>query len=461
MIKLYNTLTRTKETFNPIKSGVVSIYSCGPTVYARQHIGNMRSVIFSDILKRALRYNQYKINDVINITDVGHLATDEGDGEDKLAKAAEKEGKNPYEIAKHYEDLYVKDMKELNVIMPKYLPRATEHINEQIDFIKELEEAGLTYKTSDGVYFDTLKFKDYGKLSGQNLDDKKAGARVEIKTEKKNTSDFALWKFLVDEHKNHAMKWDSPWGVGFPGWHIECSAMSLKYLGNEFDIHVGGVDHIPIHHENEIAQNTGSGLIKKINFWIHHEHLLLDNGKMSKSLGNVITLDTLKEKGVSPIAFRYWLLTANYKTAINFTWDAVGGAKIALDKLYDHTIKFGKKTGNISKKYKSKFTEYINDNLDTPKAIALMWKLIKDDTVSPANKYATILDFDKVFGLNIAKQKIEETPSSVKKLLEAREEFRKKKEWDEADKIRKKINKLGYEIEDNDIGVQIHKTVSH
>ncbi len=457
MIKLYNTLTKTKEDFKPIKTGIVSIYSCGPTVYARQHIGNMRAAIFTDILKRVFRYNKYEVNDVSNITDVGHLATDEGDGEDKLIKASKKENKDPYEIARYYEDLYVKDLKDLNVIMPKHMPRATEHIDEQIDFIKKLEDAGLTYKTSDGVYFDTSKFKDYGKLSGQNLNDKKAGARVEIRTEKKNPSDFALWKFLVGEHENHIMEWDSPWGVGFPGWHIECSAMSHKYLGDEFDIHTGGIDHIPIHHENEIAQNTGSNLIKKINFWVHNEHLLLENGKMAKSAGSFLTLDDLKEKGISPIAFRYWLLTANYKTSVNFTWDAVTGAQVALNKLYDNVIKLGKDIGEINNEYKDKFVEYVDDNLDTPKALALTWDLMKDTSISNEDKYATVLDFDKIFGLDFEKQSEEELPTNIKKMIDEREDARNEKNWDKADEIRERVNKLGYEIEDKDTGIIVRK----
>jgi len=455
MIRLYNTLTKTKEEVIPIKKGSISIYSCGPTVYSRQHIGNMRAAIFVDTLKRVLRYNGYEINDVINITDVGHLASDEGEGEDKIAKAAKKEGKNPYEIAKMYEELYIKDLKELNVIMPKYLPRATDHIDEQINFIKELEVKGLTYKTSDGIYFNTSKFENYGSLSGQSIEDKKAGARIEIRTEKKNPSDFALWKFLVDEHVDHAMQWDSPWGVGFPGWHIECSAMSYKYLGNEFDIHTGGIEHIPIHHENEIAQNSGSELVE-VNFWVHNEHLLMENSKMSKSLGNIVVLDDLKEKGVSPIAFRYWLLMANYKTSINFTWDAVKGAQIALEKLYSSYVRLPD-GGNVNEIYLKKFKEFVNDNLDTPKALALLWELIKDESISPQDKKETILDFDKVFGFGLAKQKLEEIPDDIKKMSEEREDARKKEDWRKADEIRKEVNKLGYDINDTDVGSQISK----
>jgi len=458
MLKLYNTLTRQKENFVPIRKGVVSIYSCGPTVYSRQHIGNMRAAIFVDILKRVLRYDGYEINDVINITDVGHLASDEGEGEDKVAKAAKIEGKGPYEIAKMYEYLYAEDLKELNVILPKYMPRATEHIDEQIDFIKELESNSLTYKTSDGIYFDTSKFENYGSLSRQSIEEKKAGARVEIKTEKKNVGDFALWKFLVGEHADHVMRWDSPWGAGFPGWHIECSAMSHKYLGDEFDIHTGGIEHIPIHHENEIAQNLGSELIKKVNFWVHNEHLLLDNGKMSKSLGNVVTLDDLRDKNIPPIAFRYWLLTANYKTSVNFTWDAVKGARVALEKLYSSYINLpNDEKGNANKEYSEKFKGFINDNLDTPKAVALLWELIKDEKVPDEDKKKTILDFDKVFGLKISEQKIKEIPDDIKKMSREREEARKKEDWKRADEIRGEINKLGYEIEDSDTGALVHK----
>jgi len=460
MLKLYNSLSRELEDFTPPKHGPVKVYSCGPTVYSRQHIGNMRAAIFVDILKRTLRYVGFEVKDVMNITDVGHLATDEGEGEDKMQKAAEKEGKDPFEVARIYERIYVEDLQKLNIDLPKHMPRATEHIQSQIDFIKVLEEKGFTYTTSDGVYFDTSKFADYGKLSGQSLEDKKAGARVEIRSEKKNGADFALWKFIVGEHANHAMAWNSPWGKGFPGWHIECSAMGEKYLGKVIDIHTGGIEHIPVHHENEIAQNTCSGKINEVRFWMHNEHLLLDGGKMSKSIGNVVTLDDITERGFNPLAFRYLMLTAHYRSTINFTWEALEGAGVALEKLESHVSEYlevGVPNGVSVAHYSELFTEFVSDDLDTPKAVALLWKLIKDGSVSDADKKATVLDFDRVLGLGLENLKIEAIPANVTSIVEEREKAREAQNWAESDRLRDEITKLGYEVSDTDEGAKVKK----
>ncbi|MDZ4284321.1 MAG: cysteine--tRNA ligase, partial [Patescibacteria group bacterium] len=336
-LRFYNTLSRAKEEFAPAGSTTARVYSCGPTVYSRQHIGNMRAAVFVDVLKRALRYDGYDVEDVVNITDVGHLASDEDEGEDKVARAARESGTDPADVARHFEELYWDDLKRLNIVPPQYRPRATEHIREQVDFIRALEARGLTYATDDGVYFDTEKLPRYGELSRQPLEGKEAGARVAVRGGKHNPRDFALWKFLVGEHAAHAMRWESPWGAGFPGWHIECSAMGRRYLGETIDIHTGGIEHIPIHHENEIAQNEGSGLLT-VRFWVHNEHLLLEGGKMSKSLGNILSLDDLAARGVSPLSFRYWLLTAHYRSPVNFTWAAVTGAQHALSRLSQYAV---------------------------------------------------------------------------------------------------------------------------
>ena len=458
MLELYNTLSRSKEEFTPKDGKTANVYSCGPTVYSRQHIGNMRAAIFADILKRVLRYDNFEVKDVTNITDVGHLAGDEDEGEDKMQKAARAEGKNPFEIARHYEEIYKSDLEKLNIIPSEFMPRATEHIDEQIDFIRTLEEKGFTYNTTDGVYFNTSKFANYGKLSGQSLKDKKAGARIEVRSEKKNPTDFALWKFIVGEHENHAMAWDAPWGKGFPGWHIECSVMSKKYLGSVVDIHTGGIEHIPVHHENEIAQNTCSGEIDEVRFWVHNEHLLFDGGKMAKSLGNVVNLDDIIERNISPIAFRYLMLTAHYRSTINFTWEALEGAAQTLEKLETHLeTGFPNEAGELAPHYRELFAEFVSDDLDTPKALALLWKLIKDDAVSPADKKATILDFDRVFGLGLADIKIEPIPKEISNIVEEREKVREAQNWDESDRLRDEIASLGYVVSDTDDGPKVKK----
>lgn len=471
----YNTLTRRKELFIPLHDNVVGMYSCGPTVYSRQHIGNMRAAVFVDVLKRALRFNGYKVNDVINITDVGHLVSDEDQGEDKMQKAAREQKKDPYKIAREWEEAYVADLEALNIILPQHLPRATEHIGEQLSFIKALEENGYTYITSDGVYFDTHKLPDYGKLSRQRLEDKEAGARIVVDDEKRNPTDFALWKFLTKENKDHVMQWDSPWGVGFPGWHLECSAMSHKYLGSSFDIHTGGVEHIPVHHENEIAQNEGSGLISTIPFWIHNEHLLVDGGKMAKSVGNVLNLDDLRERGISPLSFRYLMLEAHYRSPINFTWESVEGAQQALMRLVAHPALAEDASEpsdgqGVDSHYEERFVEHINDDLNTPQALALAWEMLKNEKLSRATKRATLLDFDKVFGLGFIERAEElkflageqeiardELPNDIADLVRKREEARAKKDWGVADSLREELKKRGYALRDSEKGTLLYK----
>jgi len=470
-IKLYNTLTKEKEEFIPIKKGSVGIYSCGPTVYNHPHIGNIRSYVFADILSRALKYSEYNVKHVINITDVGHLTSDEDEGEDKLELSARREGKTAQEIAEFYTNEFFENLDALNIDRSKIdFPKATDHIKEQIELIKKLEEKDFTYVTTDGVYFNTAKIKDYGKLAGLDASKLKDGARIEINPEKKNLTDFALWKFPIPGEKRQ-QEWESPWGVGFPGWHIECSAMSMKYLGEHFDIHTGGIDHIPVHHTNEIAQSEGATGKPFVNYWMHNGFVNVDGGKMAKSAGNFITLAALKERGFPSLAYRYWLLTADYKKPINFTWEALDGAKIALNKLYDKFAsltpnkksfikKVFQKKGHANEEYLGKFKEYMNDDLNTPRALALMWDMLKDTSVSPIDKKETLLEFDKVFGLDLESAAAAEKatiPPNILEIAKRRDDARKSKDWQEADKIRKQIEELGYGVKDVDEGVEIYK----
>jgi len=459
-IKLYNTLTRKKEVFKPINKRKIGMYNCGPTVYDFAHIGNLRSYVFADSLRRMFEYNGFDVTQVINITDVGHLASNEDDGADKLEESAKRAGKTAEEIAEFYTKAFFNDLLALNIdIKDIIFPKATEHITPQIKLIETLENKGFTYKTSDGIYFDTSKLSDYGKLAQLDISGLKEGARVKADPEKKNVTDFALWKFSPKtgpEQAPRQQEWKSPWGVGFPGWHLECSAMSMKYLGEHFDIHTGGIDHIPVHHTNEVAQSKVATDKQFVNYWLHNNFVNVDNEKMSKSLGNIITLKNIKDKGFSETSYRYWLLTAHYQTLVNFTWEALAGAQTALDKLYDRIIEYGA-VGKINKDYQARFNKYINDNLDTPKAIALLWELIKDEEVSDADKKVTVLDFDKVLGLGFSEVSPEEIPEEILKLARVREKARVVKDWKKSDEIRDEIKRLGYEIEDKADGFKISK----
>ena len=433
------------------------MYNCGPTVYDYTHIGNLRSYVFADILRRMLEYNGYKVTQVINITDVGHLTSDEDTGEDKLEESARRAHKSAQEIAEFYTESFFRDLAVLGIDIRNIIfPKATDHIKEQIELIKKLEEKGFTYQTSDGVYFDTSKLSDYGKLAQLDVEGLKAGARVEPTGEKKNITDFALWKFSKSGEKRQ-QEWESPWGVGFPGWHLECSAMSMKYLGEYFDVHTGGIDHVPVHHTNEIAQSESATGKPFVNYWMHNEFINIDGEKMSKSLGNIITLKNIEEKGFFPLAYRYWILTAHYRTLVNFTWEALGGAQTALDKLYDHFLEYGDKLGEVNKEYKIKFIKYVNDDLDTPKAIALLWGLVKDGNISDSDKKSTMLDFDKVLGLGFAGVKPEVIPEDILKLVKEREEARKAKNWEKSDMLRDIIRKKRFEVLDTDNGPKVKK----
>lgn len=460
MLKLYNTLTRKKEEFVPLKKGTVKMYSCGPTVYNYAHIGNMRAYIFMDTLRKVLKYNGYKVKHVMNITDVGHLVSDADEGEDKMAKTARIENRSVYEIAKEYTDAFMKDIKALNIDTPEHIAKATEHIREMEIYVNDIVKNGYAYETSKGVYFDTSKLPNYGKmLSNSNIDDLKAGARVEVDTEKRNPQDFALW---IKAPKEHIMKWNSKWGLCYPGWHIECSAMSRKYLGDKFDIHTGGVDHIPIHHENEIAQSIGATGHNLANYWMHVEFLLIDGGKMSKSLGNVYTLNDLKAKGIDALSYRYFTYSSHYRNKLNFTWDAIKSAKNSLNKLRDmialHKGVNKKIDKNIISKYEEQFLDAINDDMNMPVAISIVWEIAKEKEKSN-DFYELIKKFDSVLSLDLDKNDKEDIniPEDIKLILNERKDARKNKNFAKSDELRDKLKELGYIVKDTKDGQIIEK----
>lgn len=458
-IKLYNTKSKHSEQFEPIQEGNVGIYSCGPTVYHYAHIGNLRSYVFADILRRTFVHAGYKVNHVINITDVGHLVGDGDDGQDKLEKGAEREGKNVWEIAKMYTDAFMEDVTKLHIPLEAYtFPRATDHIREQIGLISALEIEGYTYRITDGIYFDTSKYKEYADFAHLDIEGLKSGARVEENTEKRNITDFALWKFSPVNEKRQ-MEWDSPWGKGFPGWHIECSAMSMKYLGETFDIHTGGIDHIPVHHTNEIAQSECATGKKYVNYWMHVNFLNDTTGKMSKSNDDFLTLSVLQQKGYNPLAYRYYLLTTQYRSEITFSYEALDGAVHAYNKLTSWCASHATDGGVINEEYKNKFNEVMFNDLNTPQALAVIWTLLKDETVSDDDKYRTILSYDEVLGLNLKEVKKEEImiPDNVKELLEARASARLAGNYEESDRLRDEISNLGYTVKDGKEGQEISR----
>jgi cysteinyl-tRNA synthetase len=448
-MKLYNTLSRQVEEFKPINPPNVGIYACGPTVYDYQHIGHMRRYVGDDILIRVLKYNGFDVHHVMNITDVGHLTSDSDTGEDKMEKGAKKLGKSVWDIAKIFEQQFKASCQELNIQLPKDLMHATDFIKEQIELIKKLEEKGFTYKTTDGIYFDTSKFPDYFKLSRQNPEKLRAGARIEM-GEKKNVSDFAIWKFSPKGEKRQ-MEWESPWGMGFPGWHIECSAMSMKALGDTFDIHTGGIDHINIHHTNEIAQSEAATGKPFVNYWVHHAFLQVDGKKMSKSLNNFYTVQNIVEKGYDPLALRYLYLQTHYRQEMNFTFEALEAAQNALNRLRKEIADY--EPGSTSlKDYEEQFKTAISDDLNMPKALSILWEVIRSDK-GDSEKAATVLEFDEVLGLSLKYsksliQKQEKVPDEVQEMLDERETLRKEKKFAEADKIREKIIEMGYKVED-------------
>lgn len=483
MLKLYNTLSRSIETFTPLHYTVVGIYSCGPTVYDYQHIGHMRRYVGDDILIRILQWNGYDVTHVMNITDVGHLVSDDDAGEDKMEKGAKKFGMSVWDIAKKFEKQFFDSTDALNIMRPDVLMHATDYIDEQIALIELLEKKGFTYQIADGIYFDTSKFPDYFKLSRQNPEDLKAGARVEMVEGKKNISDFALWKFSYpngrsfdaaqdDSASRRQMEWDSPWGKGFPGWHIECSAMAMDVLGSTLDIHTGGIDHIAIHHTNEIAQSEAATGKQFVNYWVHHNFLVVDNQKMSKSLGNFFTVQDVIEKGYDPLALRYLYLQTHYRQEMNFTWESLNAARIAYQRLIREvsSIKYQvlssgemhvSMDADAEKVFEQRFIDALNDDMNTAKALAVMWETINSRL--PANEKMTALSvMNQLLGLQLfereeQEEKVTSVPQEIEDMVKEREAFRQAGDFAAADELRKKIEEVGYIVTDTKEGSQVTK----
>ncbi len=472
-IRFYNTLSRTKEEFHPGTPGRVGIYTCGPTVYLYATIGNFKTYVFSDVLRRTLEYNGLEVTHVMNVTDVGHLESDADEGEDKIAAEAERQRLTPWEIAAFYRNAFFRDAERLNILKPSVVCDATAHVPEMLAMVKEIVKNGYGYEASDGIYFDISKYPEYGQLSGIRLDKQQAGARVEVNSEKRNPADFLLWRKAP---KEHIMQWESPWGMGYPGWHIECSAMSREYLGDRFDIHTGGIDHIPIHHENEIAQSWACTGKVPARFWMHSEFLQVDGGKMSKSLGNFYTIGNLMEKGFEPLAFRYFCLGAQYRTKLNFTWVALTGAQTGLQglralikKKAGGSVGLGFENGSSggaaagqSDRLRAEFTSALNDDLNTPRALAVLWEAAK--TLDGAGLRALAEDFDKVLALDLLTGATKdesladsELPAEVLSVLSEREQARNLKDWARSDLLRVRLREMGYEVRDSKDGQTISK----
>lgn len=452
-LRLYDTYTRSIRTFEPLHAPEVGMYTCGPTVYDYAHIGNLRTYIFEDILKRVLEFNQYRVKHVMNITDVGHLVSDADTGEDKMEKGARRTGKSAWEIAEFYTDAFIQDLRHLNILEPTIWCRATNHIQEQIEMIRCIEQHGYTYRTSDGIYFDTSRLEEYGKLGLLDIKGLQAGSRIEM-GEKQHPTDFALWKFSPSD-KQRQMEWDSPWGKGFPGWHIECSAMSARYLGAFFDIHCGGEDHITVHHTNEIAQTQACHGTNLANFWIHGYFLQIDEAKMAKSAGEFLRVQSLIDRGYDPLAYRFFCLSAHYRAKLNFTWEGLDGASVSLDRLRNMVYEWGE-AGSVDEEYVAQFSQQINDDLNMPRALAVTWDLARS-ALPAATKKATILLFDHVLGLRLADWRpVEEiVPEEILNLVEQRTLARQEKRWADADRIRQQLLEAGFEIEDTPQGPRV------
>ena len=459
-LTFYNTLGREKTEFTALKPPVVGIYSCGPTVYDYAHIGNLRAYVFADLIGRVLRRQGFQTHHLINITDVGHLVGENSNGEDKVEKKAKADHKTTKEIVDFYTQAFFVDLAKIAIDRRQFeFPKASDHVADQIELIKKLEAKGFTYQTSDGLYFDTSKYPAYAELGKLDLAGLKEGARVEKNPEKKNPSDFALWKFSRPA-ETRQQEWDSPWGIGFPGWHIECSAMSMKYLGEHFDIHTGGIDHISVHHSNERAQSEGATGQPFVNYWLHTDFLTVDSQKMAKSLGNFYRLEDLENKGYHPLGFRYFLLSAHYRSALNFTWEALTGAETAWQRLINLAREWKSQAENISGKisvdYQKKFNSFLDNDLNTPQGLALIWDMAKDSNLSPVDKFATLIDFDTVLGLQIAEHlNNEKISAEITLLAEEREKARHNKDWAEADRIRQELADLGYEVLDTETGYNL------
>ncbi len=456
-LELYDTWTRSQREFTPLKPGEIGLYTCGPTVYNYAHIGNLRTYLFEDGLVRTLKLNGYRVNHVMNITDVGHLVSDGDDGEDKMEAGSRRTGQTAWTIAALYTDAFRSDLKLLNIVEPDVWCKATDHIPEQIAFIEEIEKKGYVYRTSDGIYFDTSKQPDYGYLGRLDIAGLQAGARVDL-GEKKNPTDYALWKFSAPED-HRQMEWDSPWGRGFPGWHIECSAMAHKYLGAYFDIHCGGEDHITVHHPNEISQTEAAYGTRLANFWMHGYFILLNSAKMSKSSGEFLRVQVLIDKGYDPIAYRYLCLTAHYRSQLVFSWDALDAAQTALDRMRVNFIALGDAAAQPDALFVARFMTMLNDDLNFPQALALAYELLKSD-LAPGVKKATLLTFDEAFGLGLGvwAPKAVEVPDTVRVLADLRWSARNTKNWAEADRLRGELTALGWTMKDGKDSYTLAKT---
>ncbi len=465
-IQIYNTMTRRKETFRPIEPGKVRMYNCGPTVYDQAHIGNMRTYVMADLIRRTFEYLGYQVRQVMNITDVGHLTSDADEGEDRMVVGAQRTGRSPWEIAEHYTRLFFEDAAALNILRPHVVPKATDHIPEMIALVERLVALGYTYEISDGVYFDVSRSPDYGRLSGQTLDEMHAGARVSVNPEKRHPADFALWRKATPEH---IMQWDSPWGRGYPGWHIECSAMSMKYLGETLDIHTGGEDHIAIHHPNEIAQSEAATGKTFVNYWVHGRFLRWndDDRRMSKSSGEFLVVGDLAKRGFDPLAFRYSCLTASYRVPLTFSWASMESAADGLRRLRESVHRLSSEThdapvAGLPVALADRFRAAIADDFDMPGALAVTWEAIRqaNRAANAAEKRALldlVLGFDRVLGLRLADAVAtgdEALPPDVAALIRQREAARAARDWATADALRQTIRERGYEVEDTPSGTR-------
>ena len=468
-LKLFNTLTRKKEEFIPLSDAKVGMYVCGPTVYGNAHIGHMRKYTSDDLLRKTLEYFGFKTKMVMNITDVGHLTGDSDEGEDKMEKGARKTGMTVWEVAQFFEKQFFKSTDTLNIKRPDILCRATEHIDAQINLIKKLEKKGFVYQTSQGLYFDISKFPNYTKLSGQNLDDLKTAVRKDVVSDPKkiHPADFALWLFTVDRFKDHIMRWKSPWGEGFPGWHIECSAMSMNYLGDTLDIHTGGIDHINIHHTNEIAQSEAATGKTFVRYWVHNNFLMINGQKMSKSLENLFTVDDLATKDFDPLSLRYLFLNAHYRDSLNFTWESLTSAQTALNNLRNQVLAAKNQTQRQAlsaekedkiNEFKNEFRSSLADDINVPQALAVLWKVVKSNVPSP-DKYDLAINFDEVLGLGLKDLSVEKVsiPQTILDLVDKREQVRKAEDFATSDKLREELEKLGYKVEDLSTGPNVKK----
>jgi len=455
-LKFYDTYTRSVREFAPLHPPEVGMYTCGPTVYDYAHIGNLRTYIFEDVLRRVLTFSGYTVRHVMNITDVGHLTSDADTGEDRMEKGSRRTGMSAWEIAAMYTREFKADLQRLNIQEPTIWCRATDHIAEQIETIRCIEAHGFTYRTSDGIYFDTSKLPDYGYLGRLDIEGLQSGARVE-RGEKRSSTDFALWKFSPPGQQRQ-MEWDSPWGVGFHGWHIECSAMSVKYLGPFFDIHCGGEDHITVHHPNEIAQTQACYGTRLANFWMHGYFLQIDEARMGKSAGNFLRVQTLLDRGYDPLAYRLMCLGAHYRSRLSFTWEGLEGAQTALNRLRAAVYAWGPAGGAVDENYLGQFTDHVGDDLNTPRAVALTWDLVKS-SLPEATKKATLIAFDQVLGLRLAEWQpvAEAIPPDIMVLVEQRAVARQEKRWKDADALRAQVTAAGYEIEDTPQGPRVRR----